>query len=520
MTRSPENASLRQDDGRRRATPSSDVEPFSFGLQAVRVDAGPDEEATATPHADPTESAPKDSAPTWGWFDRMAADVCLARDLHDAGRILAIELRRFYGCRRVAVAWRGIDGKSFSLLALSDVALNSRRSPIKRMYEEAIEEIVRSSDMSSPNEARRDDKSELIWDADSDDGSAFHRARRRLSFEGGCRHSHAIPLRHQGRLIGCILLLDDRQLAAEHVQEVRRRGELQLVPAMIAVERASSSLIQRIREKVRRRDTRWRLVASCLLATVIAVVLAVPRHYRVSCPCELQPSVRRFVPMPFDARLADVQVAPGDVLHRGQVLAELDGRELRCEWASIQADMEKSAKTRDSALARGKTAEAQLARFELQRLDQQRQLVQRKMEQLEIRSPIDGCVISGDLDRVEGASLSKGDTLFEVGPLDRLLVEVHIPEQDIGLVDIGSEVTVRFDAVARQTFHARVLKIHPRAEIVDGENRFVAELQLANDRRQLRPGMKGQAKVLGPKRSIGWALFHRPWRTVRKWFRV
>jgi len=51
--------------------------------------------------------------------------------------------------------------------------------------------------------------------------------------------------------------------------------------------------------------------------------------------------------------------------------------------------------------------------------------------------------------------------------------------------------------------------IQPRSEVIDGENVFVAEIQLDNAGERLKPGMRGVVHIEASERTVGWVLFHK-----------
>lgn len=88
--------------------------------------------------------------------------------------------------------------------------------------------------------------------------------------------------------------------------------------------------------------------------TVVAAVLLIPMDYRVQCDLELQPVSRRFVAAPFAAPLEECFVEPGDIVAENEILARLDGRELKWELAGIRADLGKARKEYNTHLSEGK----------------------------------------------------------------------------------------------------------------------------------------------------------------------
>jgi multidrug efflux pump subunit AcrA (membrane-fusion protein) len=233
--------------------------------------------------------------------------------------------------------------------------------------------------------------------------------------------------------------------------------------------------------------------------------------YRISADARIQPITRRFVAAPFAGTLECTLVSPGDVVAQADVLARIDAREIQWELDGLLAEYRRVTKTRDSALANRQVAEAQLAKLEMDRIELRTQLLEHRIRHLEIKSPIDGVVVSGDLAKAEGAPLTMGQSLFEIAPLGEMLVEVAVPEDEIQYVLTGQEVVLRLDAYADSKWTANISKIHPRAEMCDDRNVFIVEFVLHDAGGILRPGMKGRAKITGPRRTLAWNWFHRPY---------
>lgn len=133
-----------------------------------------------------------------------------------------------------------------------------------------------------------------------------------------------------------------------------------------------------------------------------------------------------------------------------------------------------------------------------------------KQDHLKIRSPISGVVLSGSLERAEAASVKTGQVLFEIGPLDPVKIEIAIPADDASQVKKGHPVTVWIEGQEDRPLESVIERIHPRSEIRDALNIFVAELKFENPDEMLRPGMKGVVRIDAEKRSLGWSLFHKP----------
>ncbi len=98
--------------------------------------------------------------------------------------------------------------------------------------------------------------------------------------------------------------------------------------------------------------TTSRLQMAAWLSAGIAVILMLPMIYRIRCELELQPVERRYVAAPFDGPLEKCLVEPGDVVTKDELLALMDGREIRWELAEVQANLNKATKERNTQLSK------------------------------------------------------------------------------------------------------------------------------------------------------------------------
>jgi multidrug resistance efflux pump len=187
------------------------------------------------------------------------------------------------------------------------------------------------------------------------------------------------------------------------------------------------------------------------------------------------------------------------------------------ELAGIVAEYQGARKSRDVNVASGKTAEAQIDALKMQSQDQQRQLLESRIQNLDIKSPSAGIVVSGDLERSEGAPVTVGQALYEIAPLNRMIVEIEVKDEDIARVEVGQEAVVKLDAYPGRVWDGKIDKIHPRSEIRESINVFIAEVSLGEGGEVLRPGMKGSATITTSSHALLWILLHKAWYTGLKW---
>lgn len=258
---------------------------------------------------------------------------------------------------------------------------------------------------------------------------------------------------------------------------------------------------------------RWLALGLILSLSALALI---PVPDRVSCQATLQPQVRRYVVAPFDGTLEKSLVRAGDRVVAGQALARLDQRPLQMELTVLQGERDEAAKRRDAARAKGQAAAAQIAELEAEQMAGKIAHLQHHFQQLNITSPIDGLVVRGELERAEGAPVTRGANLFEIAPLSTLVAEVAIPEAEVQLVEPGMKVTLT-PASAGIRRSGTIDRVHPRAEIRDGKNVFIADVILDNAGGSLRPGMQAEATVWSRSQPLGWTLVRRPYARLMRW---
>jgi len=305
---------------------------------------------------------------------------------------------------------------------------------------------------------------------------------------------------------------------AEHL-EFLQLLQPTLGTALGVYQRALPNLGRRLIYQWQQLRSVWKQVLIASLPVLLAIVLLIPVNHTVAGQATLVPAVRRFVAAPFEGILQQTLQTPGEVVEAGAVLAKLDGREIELSVTSLQADQKRAEKQKDASAAARDTAAVQMARLEIERLDAQITLLQQRLANLELQSPVAGMVISEDLKRVEGSPVSKGQSLFEIAPLATMVVELAIPAEEIAYLEVGMPITVYLDAYPYQSWSLQVETIHPRAQVLGGNNVFIIETALDNAAGVLRPGMRGQGRVIVGKRALGWVYFHPVWELVMRWLR-
>ena len=414
--------------------------------------------------------------------------------------ILVNDLREYLGCGRIAIGLSRSGKVDCKLAAVSGLSDFDKRSEYTEQLEAVLNEVILRDKIT-------------VLSTKSSDLSEGTLAHQNLLAGKNAKTLVSAPLYSNSReVVGAWLFLDDKpEFELTETLHFVRASQAVVGSRLAMLRRAHVHPLLRPLRTVTQASKSRKLVGGLVAVLLFIGTMLVPMDYRIGCDCQLEPVSRRFVAAPYDGTLEESLVEAGEIVTAGQILARMDARELRWEMSGHQADYNSEKKKRDAASARDEVALAQQSDLEMQRLSLKMQLLRHRLENLEIKSPVDGVVIDGDLKKAEGVPLTIGQTMFEIGPLDEMIVEIAVPESDILHVAQGMQVEVRLDADQSLLKTGSIVRLTPRSETSENKNVFIAEVALDNIDGSLRPGMKGSAKVIGEPHSLGWNLFHKAW---------
>jgi hypothetical protein len=264
----------------------------------------------------------------------------------------------------------------------------------------------------------------------------------------------------------------------------------------------------------------WRRVAVLAAMAVAAFAVFGRWNFDVTGNCVLEPSFRRIYAAPYDTTIKDAPLRPGDTVAEGQLLVSFDRDEIDLqlrEAASKRASVEKEMA---SYLAEQKLAKYAEAQARADALAAEIALLRRHAEKATVKAEFAGLLIRGDLSRDIGRPTRTGQELLEVAPLDKLVLEVAVAQEDVGYLRLGMTGVFATRARPDETIPFTLSKLHPLPETREGENVYVAEAVVPNPEGWLRPGMEGVAKVNVGRRNVSWVASRKlvNWLRLRLWW--
>ena len=190
--------------------------------------------------------------------------------------------------------------------------------------------------------------------------------------------------------------------------------------------------------------------------------------------------------------------------------SELDAAQSAYDTAGAQRNAARA--QLDAAEAKLRSAQAQLRSADAQ-VDKARAQVSQAQAALEqarvdldrtiIRSPINGTVISRNVDigQTVAASL-QAPTLFTIAQdLTKMQVDTNVSEADIGNVAIGQKATFTVDAFPNQSFQGTVREIRQAPIVVQSVVNYNTVIAVDNPELKLRPGMTATVSILIAQRA-------------------
>ncbi|MEO1527605.1 MAG: HlyD family efflux transporter periplasmic adaptor subunit [Planctomycetota bacterium] len=302
---------------------------------------------------------------------------------------------------------------------------------------------------------------------------------------------------------------------------------------------------QSIRRCTRAIETRRRRALVSLVGLVMLGVIFyfVPVEFFVRCDGRVVALSQRHLFAPMDAEVVELKCRPDQSVDDGQVLVRLRSRDLEIELERslgesqtvekklLAIDLARLESVRDGGTERipGQlAAEEQELRQRLESLAKQIDLLRQQQEQLTIRSPLDGYVMTWDPEGLlTNRPVQRGQRMLSVADLSGdYRVELDVPIRRTGHVTLASRsseepIAVQFSLVngVSRVFHGEVKELAGRIDINDADDLSmrVSVAVPPGAVEWFRPGAKVRAKIDCGTRSLGFVWFHEIVDTIKQW---
>ena len=489
----------------------------------------------------------------WENLEQFLESIHQRLEVRETAYTLVNESRRLIGCDRVSLTVRRGGHQSVTAVSALD-SLDRRADQVKRLgtlasavaktrrplwYEGGVSELPPQID--EPLQAYVDQSHATMV-------AVVPLVRRSDEDASDSAESGA-----DGEVVGTLIVeqLEDSQFHQgfrERVETVARHGGTALVNALdheslflMPVWRAlgRARVVVEARNLPKAFAAAFAIVAMLLILTLVVVDFDLPADGR------LQPAVRREVFADIDGVVIEVAARHEQVVGDGEVLARLTNRGLKVKIANVRG-RQRATRERIRSVKRSQfngqlrledreRLDGELLELEQAELSLEREfaLLRQKQEQLKIRSPMHGQVVTWNVQNLlEGRPVRIGQALMTVvdqrGDWE---LELYMPEKRMGhLLEASKEsveglpVTFVLASHPERKFSGSVTEVGQIAEVRGPEGNTV-RLRVKLDKTELpelRSGTTVTAKVQCGKRAIGFVIFRELTETVRKkmllWF--
>lgn len=412
------------------------------------------------------------------------------------------ELASRYQCHRASLGW--LASGYVRLQAISHMERFEKKMDIVQKLEAAMEEAF-------------DQNEEILWPPPGE-STAVVRDHEAFSREQGTQFMVSVPVRLDDTPVGVLTCerseepFSDAQVYGLRVlcdQAARRLDDLKKNDRWFGARMATAA-----RKGASRLVGVEHTFAKCiglLVCCALLFLLFGTLPYRVESPFILRSDDVRYLPAPFEGYIDEVHVNVGERVGEGELLLTLDTTDLLLEESAAIANQIRYLREAEKARSENALAEMKIALALADQAKAQIDLVRHHLSRAEVRAPFSGIIVEGDLEELQGASVTKGDTLFKVSRLENMYAELEVSEREIHELSAGISGEMAFVSQPQLKFPIEVERINPVAIAKKEEgNVFLVRCFFSEGMEDWwRPGMSGVAKVTVGRRNVLWILTHR-----------
>jgi len=429
----------------------------------------------------------------------------------DAATALVTDMATSLGCERVSIGF--LEGRNITVRALSHSAHFLEESKLIDCIGSAMDEAL-------------DQRTTLVFPTMEGEMPRLTRCQAELSREFGNCAVLTVPISRGGRVIGGLTLErpSDQPFDAGVIELCEAVASMagpildgKLTADQWLAVKAWHSAKHHVNDLIGPGHAGFKLSVGFVLVLLLFLKLATG-DYRVTADTKIEGEIQRVVAAPLDGYVMEASVRAGDVVHRGDLMAWLDDRDLQLERMKWTSQREQYLRQYREALSKSDRAEVSVVTAQVAQAEAELALVNEKLARSRVTAPFDGLVVSGDLSQSLGAPVARGDVLFEVAPLDAYRVILEVDEADMKELRAGQRGKLVLTGAASAVLPFGIKKITPVSESKEGRNYFRVEAKLDQTPSFLRPGMKGVGKIEIGERKLIWIWSHKLTNWLRLWF--
>lgn len=241
-------------------------------------------------------------------------------------------------------------------------------------------------------------------------------------------------------------------------------------------------------------------------------------HFAINAAGEIGPADQVSVRPEVNGRILELPVDVGDSVRKGQLLFQLDDRDLQIEKETQEKEIERAKLNIDQAERNYQRSQAlfdehliskelfedtktqyELAKNALGRTEKSLELVEDRLRKTRITAPFDCTVLTRPVSVGQAVSgsggFNSGTEVLTIANLTDMIINAHINQADVARLSVKQEVDVQVEAVTGLKMVGKVERIAPQATIKNNIKGFAVRILLQNVDARVRPGMTANIQI-------------------------
>ena len=430
-----------------------------------------------------------DKAADLGKLLTLEQEVRQAETLTVLTTLICNRSRDIIDYTQAALAVRGASGQ-IRVTGFSDIAVLDRTAPLVTWLETQLKKINDETFFLQPTQEECEAVADLIPD-----------------------HILILPLRSASKgLLGAFIIT--RTLAFSDGDK-SVLGHLGSVYGHALATHSNTPILVRIRARLTGRR-KWAIAAGLLVVSLIPVRLT------AVAPAEITATAPFIVASPMQGVVDSILVKPNEKVSTGAPLLKLVDIELKSNLEVAR----RAFRIAEAELLRGRQLafssnedKAQLAELaaqvELRRAEMN--FAQDKLARATVTAPNGGLIILDDPRKWQGRPVVTGQQIMKLAQPQFVEVEVQVPVADAVTLSEGSRVDVFLDIDPIKRYRGEVTRVPYQSSLTEaGILAYSVRAKLAADETVPRIGLRGSARVHGPRTTLFYFLFRRPITVLRQ----
>ena len=395
------------------------------------------------------ENAPSPEAK--GASDSKAESIALQsvvrasdyRSIHHLSIAIVNSLCNKFRCEQVAIGL--VQNRNVKLMALSGKSEIPKNTPGVMAVQQAM---AVCTDRNEPSVVQQEGR--MVGQIDSSP-CKIHQFWHRLTGESAVA---TLPLRVDGKCVAAVAIRRpaNQPLMPEDLQRIQLLAE-SFAPALPLVDRASRSVVRHVAESATATLSRlysWKhlgpkAIAVGLMALMAWMVFGKIDH-KILAPCQVVPDQLFTVSAPHEGMIESVHVMPGQHVKKGQLLVQLDTKDLLVERQRIRASIASAQIEANHFLEKRLPQKAFLKQAEIEVQKTDLQLIEEQIRRSQIRAHQNGIVMPTEIHRQVGQFVALGDPLLELADENRWRLDISVPESDVQYLSLEQIGTFQSNA--------------------------------------------------------------------------